>query len=341
MSSAVANLIYDLLDNPQITLADLRTLKATLANPAAPQTNIAAEAGVSRRQVVSSQQKLAGLGVIDIYTTYHYDQHEQRPKRQNRYAPKVNAAAHSAAPNVNGSALSDATLPRYLANGPNVNRSAQYTLNTTTTINKNTQLVLVENDNQQNLGTLDIEAQQLLIKLGINPNLTQPGKRAPKICKRYTPAEILMFHDSEGSFAANLCRWAEAWRRGIDVTEGGKLLPALIWTKICEGQQPPDFEPDVLEGDIEDQAAEIARQREIVNARREASFFAPAPAPPVDPKQEEYAFAYYWLTEQLNAGNDAVETLNAHFDQWYAEGLQKIQMANRAIEAAKKEAVLR
>lgn len=110
---------------------------------------------------------------------------------------------------------------------------------TTTHLNKSSsstrQQVLIENDNAQNLGALDIEAQRSLAALGIRADLKQSFRSAPDLAQKHTPAEILMFHD-DGTIAGNLARWREAWDAGADVRD----KPALIWAKIIEGQAPPD-----------------------------------------------------------------------------------------------------
>lgn len=100
------------------------------------------------------------------------------------------------------------------------------------------QAVLIKNENAQNLGALDIEAQQDLKTLGIQPNLKQRSKTAPNLAKAHTPAEILMFHDHDGDIAANLAAWRMAWSEGADIT----ATPALIWIRIVEGQRPPEVE---------------------------------------------------------------------------------------------------
>jgi len=98
------------------------------------------------------------------------------------------------------------------------------------------QMTLIEEDHNQNLGALDIQAQQHLARLGINANLCQRFDTAPDLIREHTPAQILMFHDADGAIAANLARWREAWDNGALIT----ARPALIWAKVVEGQQPPE-----------------------------------------------------------------------------------------------------
>ncbi len=101
------------------------------------------------------------------------------------------------------------------------------------------QLVLVEERDYQNLGLLDIVAQQLL-ELGINPDIKQK-RNAPLVTQGKTPAEVLMLTDEGDEIAENLARWASAYREGIELP----WSPVLIWWKICEGQTPP--EPEQIE----------------------------------------------------------------------------------------------
>ena len=106
------------------------------------------------------------------------------------------------------------------------------------TVSSSTQAVLIENHNQQNLGALDIQAQDCLEALGIRPDLKQPFRAAPDLVKNHTPAEVLMFHDPQGDISENLGRWRAAWDDGATIAD----KPALIWAKIVEGQAPPQPE---------------------------------------------------------------------------------------------------
>lgn len=105
------------------------------------------------------------------------------------------------------------------------------------------QQVLLENVDAQNLGALDIEAQHDLESLGINPDIEQKHN-APLVTRGKSPAEVLMFHDPDGSISENLGRWRAAWDDGAEI----KWKPTLIWWKICEGQTPPEPEQIEAEG---------------------------------------------------------------------------------------------
>lgn len=100
------------------------------------------------------------------------------------------------------------------------------------------QLVLVEERDYQNLGLLDIVAQQLL-DLGINPDIKQK-RNAPSVTQGKTPAEVLMLTEEGDEITENLARWANAYREGIELP----WSPVLIWWKIVEGQDPPAAEAD-------------------------------------------------------------------------------------------------
>ncbi len=117
---------------------------------------------------------------------------------------------------------------------------SDYSTTITTTKKTSTpknQLVVIQDDHAQNLGALDIAAQENLSLFKIHPHLVQNFRYAPQLIKEYTPAKILMFHDHEGQIAANLARWRHAWDTGqIDLAG---LAPALIWCKIVELQEPP------------------------------------------------------------------------------------------------------
>ena len=185
------------------------------------QDEIATQAGLSGRQTQRSLKKLEEIGLISIDRSrrHHHSYHFTYPKPA--------AAANSACP-VNTTHES-----------PQSDKKPSNTLNTTKTNKSNTkkQLTLIENNNLQNLGSLDIDAQGNLKALDINPDLTQPFSSAPKLLKKYTPAQILILHDPEGEIAANLELWSETWRAGKANLVG--LKPALIWCKIVEGQEPP------------------------------------------------------------------------------------------------------
>ncbi len=122
------DMIFDLLDNPSVTLADLRVLKATLLNPSARQDDIAATVGITSRQVKKSHKKLQAdeISALDVVTNYFYDSIEKRPKRKNLYSPKVNRSSLSEAPKVNRNSLAGDDLQLYSANFPKVNGSSPY-----------------------------------------------------------------------------------------------------------------------------------------------------------------------------------------------------------------------
>lgn len=111
-TQSLPRVIFDLLDRPGITLADLRVLKNSLTIPTALQADIAAAADVSIRQVIRSQHKLEAIGVLEIVSTWRYDHHEKRPKRRNSYeSPKVTPMPPSAtgnAPKVTSISVSEA-----------------------------------------------------------------------------------------------------------------------------------------------------------------------------------------------------------------------------------------
>jgi len=112
------------------------------------------------------------------------------------------------------------------------------------------QMTLIIDDNLQHLGALDIQAQHNLARLGINPNLRQKFKKSPALIKKYTPSQILYFHDPDGRIAANLAAWRAAIDAGAEPKFGGKEMgPVLMWTRIVELQPPPEppAEPEFLE----------------------------------------------------------------------------------------------
>ena len=111
------------------------------------------------------------------------------------------------------------------------------------------QLALIENGHAQNLGLLDIAPQAMtdLRELSISPNALQRFASAPELAKHYSPAKILMHFDADGTIAANLAAWADAWRDdSLDLDYHGKpMSAALIWVRILEGQVPPMKEPAI------------------------------------------------------------------------------------------------
>ncbi len=111
------------------------------------------------------------------------------------------------------------------------------------------QLALIENGHAQNLGLLDIAPQAMtdLRELSISPNALQRFASAPELAKHYSPAKILMHFDADGTIAANLAAWADAWRDdSLDLDYHGKpMSAALIWVRILEGQAPPLKEPAI------------------------------------------------------------------------------------------------
>jgi hypothetical protein len=224
------------------------------------QHEIAAQANLNPRQVRRSLARLVAVGLLErsggrygaVYRFVY-------PKRGDKIAPSRVAGGDGYTKREDNSVLSypvegdgytkreDKIVPSGAVKGNGYtkrednsvlsDRSTTITTTTKETSKPKNQLVVIQDDHAQNLGALDIAAQENLSLFKIRPNLTQKFHYAPQLIKEYTPAQILMFHDHEGKIAANLARWRQASDTGqIDLAG---LAPALIWCKIVELQEPP------------------------------------------------------------------------------------------------------
>lgn len=223
-----------ILDYPNLTRADLATYAAIEElGGDAYRTDIATRANISEWQVTQSFKHLQNCGLLRISRFYD----KERQKTRNTYTPTLS--------NTNiGSTQHwlDPILGR--PNPMELGRPNPLLTNTFTESNmsQEKQLTLIENGNAQNLGALDIQAQQQIADLralGINPNVTQSGRNAPTLVKERTPAEILIGYDPDKAISQNLSRWRAAHDNGADVTNAAAWSEALIWTKIVELQPPP------------------------------------------------------------------------------------------------------
>lgn len=240
MCDTLATIILDHWQNlkPRALVAYAAIVKLSIDGICtATQKELASTVGTSTRSIKRSVSDLKTLGIIQV-EPFH-DTTTQ--KTQNTYLLSRPMGQHvGPSPQTDGPEI----RPMGQHVGPHV-----LTINTTTINNEENQLTLIENQNAQNLGALDISAQSHLSALGINPNLTQKFPNSPKICRDHTPAEILMFYDDTGKIADTLSAWRASWGAGIDVTQGGKYNPALMWVKIVEEalsivrEEPERLEP--------------------------------------------------------------------------------------------------
>jgi hypothetical protein len=172
------------------------------------------------------------------------------------------------------------------------------------------QLTLIEDENAQNLGALDIQPQQRLDNgdwkgdldaLGIDPNQKQRRTAtAPAEVREFTPAQILMFKDPGRQIAANLARWRAAADTGAPmVGRNGRVWePQLIWTKVVELKEPPEptGEPLTLDMITGPDAEEIPLPPPVEPPPVEAAPDLPAPS------EDDPAYALWEGVDYLNCG---------------------------------------